>query len=169
VGGFEAGALALVEPTVKYHPVESWCLTWSPYRGRGHWLVGSLTGAVASQKVTEAREGSLRLIGNQPASAMAQGSLTARPTGRAGGKPGHSDPVVLYGRAIAQRIKGTPGITGLSRPRVHIDGVVWHLDVGSSHPGAGAGPKGSAVRRLKRYASWVQNVVRQFGPYLLWA
>ena len=70
----------------------------------------------------------------------------------------------LRGRAIAQRIKGTPGITGLSRPRVHIDGAVWHLDVGSSHPGAGAGPKGLAVRQLKRYASWVQNVVRQFGP-----
>ena len=33
--------------------------------------------------------------------------------------------------------------------------------------GLGAGPKGSAVRRLKWYASWVQNVVRQFGPYLL--
>ena len=169
MGGFEAGALALVEPTVKYHPVESWCLTWSPDRGRGHWLVGSLTGAVASQSVTEAREGSLSLIGNQASSAMAQGSLTARPTGRAGGKPGHSDPVVLYGRAIAQRIKGTPGITGLSLPRVHIDGEVWHLDVGSSHPGAGAGPKGLAVRQLKWYASWVQNVVRQFGPYLLWS
>jgi hypothetical protein len=28
-------------------------------------------------------------------------------------------------------------------------------DVGSSHPGAGAGPKGRAVRPLKRYASWV--------------
>ena len=27
--------------------------------------------------------------------------------------------------------------------------------------------KGSAVRRLKWHASWVQNVVRQFGPYLL--
>jgi hypothetical protein len=26
-----------------------------------------------------------------------------------------------------------------------------------------------AVRQLKRYASWVQNVVRQFGPYPLWA
>ena len=50
-------------------------------------------------------------------------------------------------------------------PRVHIDGVVWHLDVGSSHPGAVAGPKGWAVRPLKRYARWVQNVVRQFGPY----
>ncbi|MEY3952564.1 MAG: hypothetical protein RL320_1366, partial [Pseudomonadota bacterium] len=32
-----------------------------------------------------------------------------------------------------------------------------------------AGPKGMAVRHLKRYVSWVQNVVRQFGPYLLWA
>ena len=43
--------------------------------------------------------------------------------------------------------------------------MVWHLDVGSSHPGAGVGPKGWAVRPLKRYVSWVQNVVRQFGPY----
>ena len=131
--------------------------------------MGSLTGAVASQKVTEAREGSLSLIGNQAQSVMAEGSLTARQTSRAGAKAGHSDPVVPHGRAIAQRIKGTPGITGLSRPRVHIDGVVWHLDVGSSHPGAEVGPKGSAVRRLKRYASWVQNVVRQFGPYPPWA
>ena len=82
---------------------------------------------------------------------------------------GYSDPVVHYGMAIAQRIKGTPGITGCYRPRVHIDGGVWHLDVGSSHPGAVAGPKGMAVRHLKRYVSWVQNVVRQFGPYLPWA
>ncbi len=131
--------------------------------------MGSLTGAVASQNVTEAREGSLSPIGNRASSAMAKESLTARPTGRADAKAGHSDPVVPYGRAIAQRIKGTPGITGLSPPRVHIDGEVWHLDVGSSHPGAEVGPKGMAVRHLKRYASWVQNVVRQFGPYLLWA
>ncbi len=73
------------------------------------------------------------------------------------------------GIAVAQRIKATLGITGLSPPRVHIDGEVWHLDVGSSHPGAEEGSKGSAVRRLKWYASWVQNVVRQFGPYLSWA
>ena len=71
--------------------------------------------------------------------------------------------------SIAQRIKATLGITGLSLPRVHIDGVVWHLDVGSSHPGAVVGSKGWAVRPLKRYASWVQNVVRQFGPYPSWA
>jgi len=31
-------------------------------------------------------------------------------------------------------------------------------DVGSSHPGGGEAPKGLAVRQLKRYASWVQNV-----------
>ena len=73
--------------------------------------------------------------------------------------------MVENGIAIAQRIKVTLGITGLSPPRVHIDGEVWHLDVGSSHPGAEVGPKGSAVRRLKWYVSWVQNVVRQFGPY----
>ena len=60
-----------------------------------------------------------------------------RETSRTGTKVGLSDPAVLYGRAVAQRIKGTPGITGLSPPRVHIDGGVWHLDVGSSHPGAG--------------------------------
>src|SRR3712207_3644151 len=95
-----------------------------------------------------------------------QGSLTARLTGRAGAKAGLSDPAVASGSAVAQRIKGTPGITGLSGPRVHIDGPVWHLDVGSSHPGAEVGPKGWAVRPLKRYASWVQNVVRQFGHYL---
>ena len=92
-----------------------------------------------------------------------------RLTSRAGRKLEHSDPVVPHGRAIAQRIKGTPGITGLSPPRVHIDGEVWHLDVGSSHPGAGEGPKGWAVRPLKWYVSWVQTVVRQVGPYLLWA
>jgi len=52
--------------------------------------------------------------------------------------------------------------------RVLIDGFVWHLDVDSSHPGGAQSTKGSAVRRLKWYVSWVQNVVRQFGPYLLY-
>ena len=90
--------------------------------------------------------------------------LTVRPTSRTGAKAGLSDPAVASGSAVAHRIKGTLGITGLSHPSVHSDGAVWHLDVGSSHPGAEEGPKGPAVRRLKWYASWVQNVVRQFGP-----
>ena len=75
-------------------------------------MVGSLTGVVASKRVTEAFKGSLSTLGNRAQSAMAQGGLTVRPTGRAGSKDGHSDPAVPHGRAVAQRIKGTPGITG---------------------------------------------------------
>ena len=66
VGGCEAGALASVEPTVKYHPYRTGVLTEVRDPDPGHCQAGSLTGAVASQRVTEAREGSLRLIGNQP-------------------------------------------------------------------------------------------------------
>ena len=152
-----------------YHSYVIEFLTCIRNPGEGQCQAGSLTGAVASQKVTEALEGHLRMIGNHSKSVKAKGGLTARATARAGTKVGLSDPVVISGNAIAQRIKATLGITGLSPPRVHIDGEVWHLDVGSSHPGAEVGPKGWAVRPLKRYASWVQNVVRQFGPYPLWA
>ena len=151
----EARAPARVEPTLKYHPVCAGSLTWAHYLGREQRQVGSLTGAVASKRVTEAPKGSLSLVGHQASSAKTQGSLTARPTSRAGAKAGLSDPAVACGSAVDQRIKGTPGITGLSCPRVHIDGKVWHLDVGSSHPGGEASPKGWAVRPLKRYASWV--------------
>ena len=112
MGGFEAGLPGSAEPTLKYHPVESGVLTYARDPGGGQCLVGSLTGAVASKKVTEAREGPLRLIGNQPLSVMAQGGLTARQTSRAETKVGLSDPTVPSGRAVAYRIKATPGITG---------------------------------------------------------
>ena len=75
-------------------------------------MVGSLTGAVSSQRVTEEHEGTLSAVRNRAMSAKIYGCLTARQTCRAGTKVGLSDPVVLYGRAIAQWIKGTPGITG---------------------------------------------------------
>ena len=97
-----------VEPTLKYGPLCTWILT----PGGGHRLVGSLTGVVASKSVTEASQGTLSTNGNRAESAMAQGRLTVRQTSRSGAKAGHSDPVVLCGLAIAQRIKGTPGITG---------------------------------------------------------
>ena len=71
-----------------------------------------MTGAVASQKVTEAPKGSLRLVGNQPSSVKAKGSLTVRATAQTGTKVGLSDPTVPSGRAVAYRIKATPGITG---------------------------------------------------------
>ena len=102
----------LVESLVKYRSGRFECLTWARDPGQGQCLVGSLTGAVASQNVTEAPKGSLNLDGNQVSSASAQGSLTARPTRQAGTKVGTSDPAPLSGRGVAQRIKGTPGITG---------------------------------------------------------
>ena len=112
MGDFEAWTPVQVESLLKYHSGHSGYLTSNRNPVQGQCLVGSLTGAVASQKVTEAPKGSLNLVGNQMSSVSAQGSLTVRLTGRAGTKVGTSDPVVLYGRAIAQRIKGTLGITG---------------------------------------------------------
>ena len=67
----------------------------------GPWLVGSLSGADASQRVTEARNGALTRDGHPRASAKAQGRLTARQTGRAGTKVGLSDPTAPSGRAVA--------------------------------------------------------------------
>ena len=100
------------ESMVRYHSFRARVLTFTRYPGSGQYQVGSLTGAVASSKVTEARKGFLRLVGNQPTSAKAEGSLTVRPTSRTGTKVGFSDPTVLSGRAVAQRIKVTLGITG---------------------------------------------------------
>ncbi len=63
--------LVVVEPSLKYHPGMFEVLTRVPYRDRGQCLVGSLTGAVSSQRVTEEHEGTLILVGNQEFSAMA--------------------------------------------------------------------------------------------------
>ncbi|OUO40216.1 hypothetical protein B5F81_10275 [Muribaculum sp. An287] len=67
---------------------------------------------VASKRVTEASQGALSTNGNRALSALAEARLTERPTSRPGAKAGQSDPAVPHGRAVAQRIKGTPGITG---------------------------------------------------------
>src|SRR5205814_2277315 len=87
-----------------------------------------LTGAVSSQKVTEESKGTLGPVGNQAMSAKVEGCLIARPISRAGAKAGLSDPAVLDGKAVAQQIKGTPGITGLSPLSVHSGEEVWHLN-----------------------------------------
>ena len=101
-----------MESTLKYQPGLFGVLTWIRDPDREQCMVGSLTGAVSSQSVTEEHKGTLSAVGNRARRAKAQGCLTARRTGRAGAKAGLSDPVILYGRVIAQRIKGTLGITG---------------------------------------------------------
>ena len=77
-------------------------------------------------------------------SVKAEGSLTGRLTSRADTKVGLSDPVESEWKCHRSTDKSYPGDNRLISVR----------------------SKGWAVRPLKRYASWVQNVVRQFGPYL---
>lgn len=60
-----------MEPTLKYHPLMFDVLTLARNPGCGQCLVGSLTGAVSSQRVTEEHEGWLILVGHQEVSAMA--------------------------------------------------------------------------------------------------
>ena len=71
MGGCEAGTLVLVEPTLKYHPGVFEVLTLARDPGWGQCMVGSLTGAVSSQSVTEEFEGTLVTVGHRDDSAMA--------------------------------------------------------------------------------------------------
>ena len=84
-----------------YHSYSTGILTDIRDPDTGPWQMGSLTGAVASQRVTEAHKGTLRMVGNQSTSANAEECLTARHTGRAGTKVGVSDPAVQNGMAVA--------------------------------------------------------------------
>ena len=90
-----------MESPLGYHSSIAAVLTETRKPGLGHCQVGSLTGAVASQRVTEAPKGSLRMVGNHSASAKAKGSLTVRQTCRTDAKAGLSDQVVENGIAIA--------------------------------------------------------------------
>lgn len=71
MGGYETGTLVSVEPSLKYHPGLFEVLTLVHDLDRGQCMVGSLTGAVSSQSVTEEYEGTLGTVGNRADSAMA--------------------------------------------------------------------------------------------------
>ena len=71
MGGVESGMLVPLEPTLKYHPGLFEVLTLAHYLGREQCMVGSLTGAVSSQSVTEEFEGTLVTVGHRDDSAMA--------------------------------------------------------------------------------------------------
>ena len=60
-----------MEPILKYQPGNVEVLTQVPDRDRGQCVVGSLTGAVSSQRVTEEHEGGLITVGHREVSAMA--------------------------------------------------------------------------------------------------
>ena len=112
MGDVDVTFSGVAESTMRHHTLVLGNLTCTRDPGRGPWQPVSFTGAVSSQRVTEEREGWLSAVGNRVSSVWAQASLTVRPTSRADTKVGPSDPAVECGIAVAQRIKGTLGITG---------------------------------------------------------
>ena len=94
MGGNEGRTPVLPEPLLGYHPCDIGFLTCGHDLAGGQCQVGSLTGAVASERVSEALKGLLRMDGNHSQSAKAEEGLTVTPTGGAGTKVGLSDPVV---------------------------------------------------------------------------
>ena len=94
-------ASAVEESLLGYHSCLIEVLTCTHELGEGPCQVGSLTGAVASKRVTEAFKARLSADGNRAMSINVEAGLTARPTSRAGTKVGVSDQVVVSGNAIA--------------------------------------------------------------------
>ena len=106
-----------MEPLLGYHPCDIGLLTSRREPVWGQCQVGSLTGAVASERVSEAPKGSLRMDGNHSKSAKAEGSLTATPTGGAGTKVGLSDPVASKWKGHRSTDKSYPGDNRLISPK----------------------------------------------------
>ncbi len=75
MGSDEVFLVGNMELTVRYHSGEARILTHLRQPEREQFQVGSLTGAVASLKVTEARKGSLSTLGNRAASVKAKREL----------------------------------------------------------------------------------------------
>ena len=92
-------------------------------------MVGSLTGAVSSQSVTEEFEGTLVTVGHRDDSAMAQACLTARLTSRAGAKAGHKEvrELGLKRRETVWSLSSV-GVADLRKPAPSTRGPEWtHL------------------------------------------
>src|SRR5262249_4775971 len=119
--------------------------------------------------VTEEPKGALSPVGNRAKSVKVEGRLTASPIRRAGAKAGLSDPAVLDGKAVAQQIKGTPGITGLpnaGQPAGNGGRLTTPLYAGNSvyprvRPGPHAwrdNPVGADNQQATRHALWARAV-----------
>ena len=64
MGDLDTQTPVCVESSLGYHPSTTGVLTIGSYPAIGQYQVGSLTGAVASERVTEAPKGLLRMVGN---------------------------------------------------------------------------------------------------------
>ena len=76
----EVGSSDSTESPLGYHSCNVELLTVHREPVSGQCLVGSLTGAIASQKITEAPKDSLNAVGNHTKNVKAERNLTARHT-----------------------------------------------------------------------------------------
>jgi hypothetical protein len=74
--------------------------------------MGSLSGALASSKVTEALKGRLAPDGNRSDRTKPQAGFTAREITRAVAKAELSEPTLVSRTGGDQQLKATPGKTG---------------------------------------------------------
>ena len=154
-------APAVREPLLGYHPCSTGFLTCARDPGGGQCQAGSLTGAVASESIGGAQK--ISQDGWKPSrESKAEGGLDCDTDGWSRYESRLSDRWHNVGLPIAQRIK--PGDNRLITPRVHIDGVVWHLDVGSSHPGAEQvqGLGCSPIKAVRELGSERRETVRSY-------
>ena len=135
VGDGEGWTPVCPESLLGYHPCSTGFLTSCHELAMGQCQAGSLTGAVASERVSEAPKGSLRMDGNHSKRAKSEGCLTARPTSRAGTKVGLSDPAVREWNCRRSTDKSYLGDNRLISPK-------------SSHRRGGLAP------RCRLVASW---------------
>ena len=138
-----------------YHSFITEILTCSRKPVWGQCQVGSLTGAVASERVTEAPKGTLRMDGNHSKRAKSEGCLTARPTSRAGTKVGLSDPAVREWNCRRSTDKSYLGDNRLISPK-------------SSHRRGGLAPRCRLItswgwRRSQGFGCPPIKVVRELG------
>ena len=127
-----------------YHSSVIEILTLSRKPAKRQCQADSLTGAVASESVTEAPKGTLRMDGNHSKRAKSEGCLTARPTSRAGTKVGLSDPAVREWNCRRSTDKSYLGDNRLISPK-------------SSHRRGGLAP------RCRLVASWGWSRSQGFG------
>ena len=127
--------MVCTERTLGYHSSVIEILTSSRKPDERQCQADSLTGAVASERVTEAPKGTLRMDGNHSKRAKSEGCLTARPTSRAGTKVGLSDPAVREWNCRRSTDKSYLGDNRLISPK-------------SSHRRGGLAP------RCRLVASW---------------
>ena len=113
MGDFDIVLSGAVESSVKYHSFNVRILTLFVEKTNGRQcLVGSLSGALFSQKVTEKFKGQLAPDGNRSGPVKGKAGLTARRICRAGGKPELSEPTMVRRTVGDHQLKATLGITG---------------------------------------------------------